>query len=272
MSSLKDKIFNYEVTPPPGTWEKIAINLDDAELRNKFPQRLYNFEATPPTHSWEKVDAALNAAGEPARPVLKRIIPFARYAVAAIFIGAVAFGIIKLTAGNDNGLNTTAQTEVDPDSSESGKNRPGVTKEIQITNNLTNEDDSALEPNKSQLTATDRSPKTTVRRANPARNLDRNAPYAEAEASSPIYAYEDHVPRLADRYVMLMTPDGNIIRMAKKWSDLLCCVSGEEQDAECKDQLKKWQQKMATSSLAPSPANFMDILGLVNSLNEGTEL
>ena len=77
---------------------------------------------------------------------------------------------------------------------------------------------------------------------------------------------------LTDRYIMLMTPDGNIIRMSKKWSDLVCCVSGEEQDADCKDQLKKWQEKMAASSLAPSPGNFMDILSLVNSLDENNEL
>src|SRR6188768_3685013 len=106
MSSLKDKIYNYEVTPPPGTWEKIAIDLDEAELANKFPQRLYNVETTPPTHSWEKVNTALNPANKSSVPLFKRITPFARYAAAAIFIGAVAFGIIKLTTEGDNRLST----------------------------------------------------------------------------------------------------------------------------------------------------------------------
>jgi hypothetical protein len=95
---------------------------------------------------------------------------------------------------------------------------------------------------------------------------------ADKELSQSIYAYEDHVPTIAERYVMLMTPDGNIIRMSKKWSELVCCVAGEDQDKDCKDQIKKWQEKIATSSLAPSPGNFMDILNLVNSLNEGSEL
>ena len=90
----------------------------------------------------------------------------------------------------------------------------------------------------------------------------------DTELTQSIYAYEEHVPNLAESYIMLMTPDGNIIRMSKKWSDLVCCVSGEEQDDDCKDQLKKWQQKIATSSLAPSPGNFMDIFSLVSSLNE----
>jgi len=272
MSSLKDKIYNYEVTPPPGTWEKIAIDLDEAELGNKFPHRLYDIEATPPADSWEKVNAALHPAKASSTPLLRRITPFVRYAAAAIFIGAVAFGIIKLTTGNNNSLNTTAQTAVDPDSTESSKNKAGVTEEIQKTSDVTDENDSALEKNNSQVAEIDRAAKTTTRKLNPGRSQVRNPDNSDVEPTSPIYAYEDHVPNLADRYVMLMTPDGNIIRMSKKWSDLLCCVSGEEQDDDCKDQLKRWQQKIATSSLAPSPGNFKDILGLFNSLNEGTEL
>ena len=67
---------------------------------------------------------------------------------------------------------------------------------------------------------------------------------------------------------MLMTPDGNIIRMSKKLCDLVCCVSGQEQDEGCKSQLKIWQEKMASSSVAPSPGNFMDILNLVSTLQD----
>ena len=87
-----------------------------------------------------------------------------------------------------------------------------------------------------------------------------------------IYSDEDSVSAIAGRYIMLMTPEGNIIRMSKKWSDLVCCVSGEEQDEDCKLQIKKWQKKLATSPINPTPGNFMDILELVNSLDEGVEL
>lgn len=70
---------------------------------------------------------------------------------------------------------------------------------------------------------------------------------------------------------MLMTPDGQFIRMSKKLGDLLCCVSGEEQDPDCIDQMKRWRQKIAISNLTPSPGNFMDILNLVKSLQENRE-
>jgi hypothetical protein len=272
MSSLKDKIYNYEVTPPAGTWDKIAINLDEAELANTFPDRLYNMEANPPANSWEKINASLNPRGEPSVSFLQRIPSYLRYAAAAIFIGAIAFGIIKLTAGSNSNENMAVKASVDKDSSESGKNKPNVIEETQTAKSDADEDDAALERSKNMVARLDHSVKTIRRKLSAVRNQARYTDNLDAELSQSIYAYEDHVPNLADRYVMLMTPDGNIIRMSKKWSDLLCCVSGEEQDADCKDQLKKWQQKMATSSLAPSPGNFMDILGLVNSLNENTEL
>ncbi len=85
--------------------------------------------------------------------------------------------------------------------------------------------------------------------------------------TDPVYAYNELSPtNIADRYVMLMTPNG-IVRMSKKLGNLVCCVSGQEQDEDCKDQLKKWQEKIACSPVAPSPGNFMDILSLVSSLN-----
>ncbi|MEP7372636.1 MAG: hypothetical protein ABI675_04555 [Chitinophagaceae bacterium] len=273
MSSLKDRIYNYEVTPPAGTWDKIAIDLNEAELANEFPNRLYSMEATPPVSSWQKIDALLNPVGEDASlPFLKRIIPFLRYAAAAIFIGVAAFGIIRLTAGNKNNLNTAAETSVKKDSSESGTNKAAITTETQTDKSDTNSDDAALEESKNMVARLDRPVKAIARKLSAGQSQVSYTVNLDPELSQSIYAYEDHVPNLADRYVMLMTPDGNIIRMSKKWCDLLCCVSGEEQDPDCKDQLKKWQQKIATSSLAPSPGNFMDILGLVNSLNEATEL
>ncbi len=182
-------------------------------------------------------------------------------------------GIIKFTLGSDNDPGSTALIPVSKDSIKPGKNNPAAVNEAVTTKILTDPDDVALEQSKKLVAKLDRSERTVAGKLNA--RLNRAGRYPDnqdTELAQSIYAYEDHVPDLADRYVMLMTPDGNIIRVAKKWSDLLCCVSGEEQDADCKDQLKKWQQKMAASSLAPSPGNFMDILGLVNSLNENIEL
>lgn len=308
MSSWKDKLYNHEVTPPSKTWEQIADELDEASLTNRFPDILYNLEAAPAGNAWEKIAAGLDGSPiadrfpdrlyamevtPPAnvwpvilssistkeqtreRPLLRRITPFVRYAAAAIVIGVVAFSIIKFALPGNTPINAgTFVKDQDNDSSDAGgkkladpaseapalvKDSPGNSDAVPVQNNALVADQGL-------------SVKTVSRKLRRPANEDRYAEKVDPELIQSIYAYEDHVPNLADRYVMLMTPDGNIIRMSKKWSELLCCVSGEEQDPDCKDQLKKWQQKMASSSLAPSPGNFLDILGLMNSLNENTGL
>ncbi len=307
MSSLKDKMYNYEVTPPSSVWDKIAIDLNEAELSNKFPnqlynaqvtppiyawdniaaelkqagltatfpERIYNAEITPPANAWEKISSSLHEKNEtPVRPLYKRISPVVRYAAAAIVIGIIAFVVVKFSVGNNNGDNNSMQASNKAgDTSHSGKVNTVIAPPASPANAV-DEDDKALEQSKTMVAKLNRPLKRSTQKLNEY-SEENNVGYSDAayrELSQSIYAYEDHVPSVAERYVMLMTPDGKIIRMSKKWGELLCCVSGEEQDAECQDQLKKWREKVANSSLAPSPANFMDILELVNSLEEGPEL
>src|SRR5882672_6537730 len=56
MSSGSDhKIYNYELTPPQGVWEKIAAELDQSELSSTFPKRLRTFKVVPPVEAWSKI-------------------------------------------------------------------------------------------------------------------------------------------------------------------------------------------------------------------------
>ncbi|MBK6935468.1 MAG: hypothetical protein IPH18_00175 [Chitinophagaceae bacterium] len=73
---------------------------------------------------------------------------------------------------------------------------------------------------------------------------------------------------LEDRYYMMITKEGKVIRMSKKLGHIACCISGEEHDTECINQLKKWQEKLASQHGTNSPGNFMDLLSLVNALEE----
>ena len=308
MSSLQDKMYNHELTPPATAWEKIVTALDESLLENKFPSKLYIIEISPPDTSWKKIDDTLNeeqfqnefpsrlynmeiappatAWGKVAAGLnttnefvttptpVRRLVPFLRYVAAAIFIGVVAYGIIKLTVNTGDKENSTTLATTPKDSSITAKNKPADTGTAQAPGiNINKDEDVALEKSKTTIAKLDRPIKRVSRGITSSMitsSVDEDV--TDISLSQSIYAYADHIPDIADRYVILMTPDGNIIRMSKKWSDLLCCVSGEEQDADCKYQLKKWQEKMATSTLAPSPGNFMDILGLVNSLNENNGL
>lgn len=276
MSSLKNKMTNYEVAPPADSWKKIAAALDEAHSQDQFPSRIYNMEIMPPAAAWEEIEASLNSSTDiPVIAPVRRLSPLLRYAAAAILVGVVAFGIIRFTMTNNDSINSTAQVNESKDSSTplNNLNIAGETANSDLDSDKSAKQDAVVVENKPRITKSSSAVKKTpgtIHTVAARRNNVMND--VSEDLSQTLYAYADHIPTLADRYVMLMTPDGNIIRMSKKWSDLLCCVSGEEQDADCKDQLKKWQQKIASSELAPSPGNFMDILGLVNSLNDSKEL
>ena len=309
MSNLRDKFDNYEVTPPANAWDKITAALDEAHQTDQFPTRLYEMEAAPPSTAWNKIVAALDeteadkADQFPARLYAMEVTPpaaawsriadsldqelieqpretivinqpsrfkqYLRYAAAAVVIGTVAFGILRWTGSSSDdptGLSIAAKP-VTPTVTAPAQTA-GASVSSAVPTNIV--DEQAKTASSEKLIAKLDRPYKTTRRA----NTDVQSAVYNTSPIKPrgLYTYGDHVPSMADRYIMLMTPDGNFIRMSKKWGNLVCCVSGEDPDADCKDQLKKWQEKMATSTLTTSAGNFIDILQLVNSLDEGAEL
>jgi negative regulator of sigma E activity len=306
MSNLRDKFENHEVTPPANTWEKIAAALDEAHQTDQFPARLHAMEINPPATVWDKINTALDETEHtdqfPARLYSMEVTPpaaawnkiaksldqeqdeqsgeaivinqpsrfkqYLRYAAAAIVIGAVAFGILRWTSSSSDDPTGPSIAAKPAPSVTAPAQTAGASTASAVPVNVVDEQAKTVSSEK-QIAKLDRSYKTT-RRVNP----DVQSAVYNSSLIKPrgLYTYNDHVPSLSDRYIMLMTPDGNFIRMSKKWGNLVCCVSGEDPDADCKDQLKKWQEKMATSALTTSAGNFIDILQLVNSLDEGSEL
>lgn len=304
MSSLKDKMRNYEVnppaiiwdkiaaaldgscqenqfpsrlremetTPPAGVWDKIAEKLDNNEDL-KFPERLHQMEVNPPTSVWSKIASELDQAEKPAAIVISQPSGFKqilRYAVAAVLVGAIAFAALRWNGFSDKAVSGAQLATANTDSGSNNAASPIESGEVTNSENFAA---STLQTGQTekQIPGIDKPYKSTSSKRT---TLVQNAAYRNnhEKASSALYTYNDHVPPVADRYIMLMTPDGNLIRMSKKWGNLVCCVSGEDPEADCKDQLKKWQEKMATSALTNSTGNVMDILNLVSSLDEGVEL
>ena len=280
----QNKMYNYEVTPPAKVWDKITAALDESELTLKFPSTLYRIEIIPPDTAWDKIRTSLDSAGETTIPEHKRISPFLRYAAAAAIISLIVLGAVKLFTGNKNDQEVA---KIIPPSKDTSS--PITTEYSNITGNnsiTTDElkDAAALEDSKRMIAKLDVPARNKMRimadkyfsepidltnrntELNPGETY-RELPYSEESLKEAIAGQEIYINPFS-RYIILMTPDGNFIRISKKLSDLVCCVSGQEQDEDCKDQLKKWREKIAGSSIAPSPGNFMDILSLINSLQD----
>ncbi len=287
-NDLQKKLYEYEVTPPAGTWDKIASALDDSHLSDQFPTTLYNLEANPPATAWEGIKNVLHDVVEtPSR--VRRIAPFWRYAAAAAVIAALALGSFKIFSGDAAGnLVTADETQpVQTPATSAPESKEDVASATNQPADAADEarNDAALEASKHLYASLDAGEKQRIKRvseehflavANPistAAGLNPGNTYREPECayvSTPSFAFnDDNSPiDMANRYITLMTPDGRIVRISKKLGPLVCCVSGEEEDEDCNNQLKKWREKLASPNAGTSSGNFLELLNLIHNFKE----
>lgn len=276
---LQNKMYNYEVAPPEVVWEKIVFALDESEMTHEFPSKLYGIEINPPAGTWDKISTSLYS--QPEMPKTKRISVLIRYTAAAAVIGLIAFGSIrlirKINRTKEVAILQTKQSVTDT-VLPSLKEENITTTEKGIAAEDEKRNDAALEESKHMYARLDVSSKSRIKIASsfyfthPDSNedeIDNQPHYAEAIHAG--LSQTDAKNYLASRYITLLTSDGNLIRMSKKLMDLACCVSGEEQNTECKNQLQQWREKIACAPVNASPDNFMDILGLISSLQDNNE-
>ncbi len=270
MNSLRDKMHNYEVPPPAGVWDRVADALNEAEQGSDFVTALQQMEAAPPPAAWKGIAASLEsdeAAAPVVKPVYRRLPQIVRYAAAAVVLLLATYGVIRL--GSDAEEAGPAIISSAPAAAADSPAQHTVIPNDAVAGNPS----SAVEIPAQALPANQESAAHFVRNARSSSATSAETMSAsQLTRATAIYTYNDHVPKIADRYITLLTPNGSFIRMAKKWGNLLCCVAGEEQDVDCKNQLKAWQDKLAESSILAAPGNFMDIVTLVNSLNDDTQL
>jgi len=307
-SGLQHKLYDHEENPPAGVWEKIAAELDDSALSLSFPSRLHQASAEPPAHVWQQIAAALDepvlvrdyaekltelaiapppAAWEKIAQALdsekiipqirpRKISPLYRYAAAAAIIGFLAWGGVRLFNGS-SGENTVARQENPapgiPEVITPGENGIHSFDETIAVSDIAASieearNDAALEASKKTFAKLD--PATARGKIKNAAGFFFNTASYEPAVTRGFGLMPEETPGIdiSNRYIILMTPDGNIIRMSKKLKELICCVSGEEQDKDCIDQMKKWRERLANPSASHSSSNFMDILHLVNSMQE----
>lgn len=241
------------VTPAAHNWEAIAAALH-TDPYQAVGEKLYHTTVAPPATCWEAIATRLPATVTPTQTTTKPkgiVLPFLRFAAAAILIGLTLFGAIKVWGpqstnhGNEQSLVSTPGVNTQPPAIAS---TPAINPQV---------------PTKNQATTL-----TTEARNNIPAVKKAGNNYQQASSNNRIYA-SNTSENTADRYVAFMTLDGNIVRMSKKMENMICCVTGAEVTDDCKTQLQKWQEKVADAPMSLAPDNLMDIFSLVNTLNEG---
>jgi hypothetical protein len=271
-SPFTKKLKNIEIAPPPQAWYSIVSMLDASSMVNLYRKRLEKLEVAPPAAAWNKIRHSLDEMEQETVPERRRIIPWVRYAAAAALIAFLAWGGTMLFRNNSPATQSDVAKE---------DNKAPVINPVPVENKAPVPADSiaieaiALQEEARNDAALEASKKTFARMDVPESKI-RNAadfffmPETEEPGTRGIdYETLDLEPiNKANRYIVFMTPEGNIIRMSKKLGDLVCCVSGEVEEKDCVDQMNKWREKIAYTPAGHSPGNFMEVLNLVNSLQE----
>jgi hypothetical protein len=281
-SSWNDRIKKTEITPPGKGWDKLSASLDDSFNGHKFPVTLYTLEASPPDNTWNKINSALDQDQTPVISLTKNRVfnLFIRYAVAICMIGFLSITAIKFFSKNKIEAGVAVKS-----SSATIKNSipatdtPGLKPVDQPPQTQEERDENALEQSKHTYAKLDLHSRNASAKINsrlyssPAQLAIISSDFVSQKLPELQYSHRAAVndsrsEQDAERYLMFKDSEGRFIRISKKLTSLFCCVSGEEQDDNCTDQLKKWRERIASSSFVPSPDNFMGILDLVNSLQD----
>ncbi len=273
------RLHDMEVPAPAHTWQHIAAALDGFASGLSFPRRLQELEVTPPSNAWQQIAAALEENGAPAKTFR---IPWLKYAAAAAIISFLTWGALSYFKNSTSKDQDIASNPVLKSGPVVNTNTSSDNTGTASTQTDQQRDDQALEESKHTYASIDMGAISRrvqrsfiqldepVSLAAPAGNLNPAQTYQEMacnEVNQPAIKVSNDT-NLSTRYVLLMTPDGKLIRISRKWGSLLCCVSGEDSDPGCTDQVKEWRAKVAGAMAAPSSGNFMDVLSLVNSLQE----
>lgn len=248
LKPLGDKLQTLSVAPPALAWNNILENLEEENAFADLSQRLSDVEVTPPAGIWSKIEAELEA-NQPAKklaPVKKGNFRWSRYAVAASVIALLGLGIFYMVERSE--------------------------KESQGIAQLFETKSTPQEPQMATLTSKDKvAPKEE--QAHTANALLADAQLKPTQVKSAAgNTYNTTVEKnksIQGRYIMLMTEDGNVVRMSKKLSSVADCVAGDSESDECNHKIEEWQNQLAKAPVATSPDSFLDLLALAENETAG---
>ncbi|MEO6330515.1 MAG: hypothetical protein ABIO55_16385 [Ginsengibacter sp.] len=193
--------------------------------------KMYNYEVTPPSDSWQIISTALD--GESAYPMKKKNTFFYLGLTAA----AVAILIFSVFIFFDNSDKMVTGTLV-----QSSNNRIS---DANINQNAADD----------KITV----PKTNEMDNNLISHANENKYNRELDNSG-------SEPGIK-KYITISGPQGQPVKISAKVASLI--VSSDDQyppNAVWSDKVKKWKDIMKANTLAPTTANFLDIVELTHAL------
>lgn len=282
--SSQHKLYNYEVSPPADTWNRIAQELDGVNEYKNVSAKLQNLTIAPPATLWDKIHAALDEeqsfdiiaqklssmaiappagawhkieAGLVGTLITKKksasVVPFRtrllRFATAAALLGIIVLAVYFMVQRSSQDAAAIQKNIVSADISVI-TGQPATAGNVQKrTHNL------PAQPHVLTGTADLQTLAAT------APQLQANAAVVTSKGNAYITSVEKN-QEIDGRYIVLMTEEGNVVRMSKKVSNMADCISGQDHSSECNTQIAAWQKEMASLPVLASPDNILSLLEL----------
>lgn len=267
-SLIRNKMFDHEVPPPAGTWEKLSERLDEWQHDKLIQARMENISIPPPTAAWNNILDRL----EPQVPAAK-IIPWRRWMIAASVLAVLAVSAYLLTRPGSQSEEVAA-FQGPSDTLSAGNNAELVStdttvKEKEVADTRTyatiiNSVSSSLLKNAKQVMSGLNAVTEESRQATTGQAHHRSSGYDLGVMAASSTADN------SDRYYNLLDENGNLVRVSKKLSALDCVIKNglvvpvddklKGADDDCTEKVKEWHKIMSTAPAIISPLDLLQVL------------
>ena len=252
-NQLQHKLFNFEVPPPEGVWNKITASLNENPALT-LSEKLSRYEEEPSVAVWQNISLQLdNSFKQKAK-----VVPFyVRYSRPLKYSAAVAiFAFMALLASLFISKKTESELPAQDianynatkkDTSKSPMQSKGVNTIAQLSG-----------ANKTQHSVA----RTKLSRIKQEEYQNSSSSFESflPQQAERIEMVSSYIP--SDKYMMYSDGDGNVVRLPKKIFNAFACPTD---DVICKQKLQLLKEKFAKSAMT---ADFTGLLQILKSLQE----
>ena len=232
---LKDKLFNFEATPPPGVWEAINSSLDND---NKFSRSI--------------------------SPKKRNKTLFYALAVAASILLILFLTVLK-PGRNKSGGEFASLDSINVQNILLAKN-------TKATGDVPNRADAVIHiPADSDPIVKNEDNQSPGKPLSAERSISRGTLSDSASSRQKDNATKDTKPssmHVQHTYVTIAGPAGQPVKISSKVAALISSDDTSPEKLAWNKKILEWKNAMNSTTLAPSTSNFMDIVELTNTLTD----
>jgi hypothetical protein len=294
--SLKNKLQQFEIAPPPAVWEKLSRQIDEEFVAadNRLAAKLEEASMPAPAGAWDKINAELTGNAFVGDQRVKVVPLYKRIAVAAIVTGILFLGglyFLNINKPENNIVKTVPEKIIPPAAS---TEQPKKSDTGNSTLMAANE-----KPVPKFTRAVNRPlPKPRIPAQNAIAAVDytpypEQAPLYDLQTVSALQPVSVSAPPLRDKkgniildaslisnpddeYITVTGPNGKQTKISSKFLSCLgyinATLTSNEVDTraiQCKTQFEEWRKKiLAQPAFIPTANNFFDIFELKDLLQE----